>query len=76
MTLNQLTARVTDKAPTVDLPLCITQDAKEPASPDFLAICTTHATEIACSRNCPDECGGHPICRPCLALASTKGMIK
>jgi len=61
---------------TADLPMCITQDPEQPAAPDFLDVCAVNATEIACSIHCPDECDGHPICLPCLALAAMAGMLK
>jgi hypothetical protein len=57
------------------LPDCITQAPNEPAGPDYLAICAIHATEIADSIRCPPECGGHPICKPCLALAVERGLV-
>jgi hypothetical protein len=62
-------------APTEGLPECITQDPKEPAGPDYLAGCAKWATEIADSIHCPPECGGHPVCKPCLALAVERGLV-
>jgi hypothetical protein len=71
-------ATETEPQPTSlsNLPECITQDPREPAGADFLAVCTRWlATEIACSIYCPPECGGHPICRECLALGLAKGIV-
>jgi hypothetical protein len=65
----------TDVAATTGLPPCVTQDPREPAHRDYLAICAIHATEIADSIHCPPECGGHPVCRPCLALAVERGLV-
>jgi len=58
------------------LPECVTQDPREPAGPEFLRICATWGTEIADSVHCPPECGGHPICKPCLALALDQGLVR
>jgi hypothetical protein len=57
------------------LPECITQAPNEPAGPDYLAVCAVHATEIADSIHYPPECGGHPVCKPCLALAVERGLV-
>ncbi len=55
---------------------CVTQDPREPASAQFLAVCTVIATEVATSRYCPDgECGGHPVCAPCLTVAIATGLV-
>lgn len=54
---------------------CITQDSKEPAGPEFLAVCDDNPVDVVTSRYCPEgECGGHPICAPCLALARKTGL--
>lgn len=68
-----------ETAPTnalTGLPECITQDPREPAAPEFLAVCAKRATEVSCSIHCPPECGGHPVCKPCLALAVERGLVK
>jgi len=56
---------------------CLTQDAREQAfaDPEFLTACTREATSIATSVFCTPECGGHPICGPCLQLALRNGMV-
>ena len=54
---------------------CITQSPDEPAPPEYLAVCTVEAELLACSFRCPDECGGHPICRPCFDLAHERGEL-
>ena len=58
---------------TDDLIECITQSPDEPSPPEFLDVCTIKADLIACSFRCPEECGGHPICRPCFELARQRG---
>ena len=55
---------------------CVTQDPREPAGPDYLAVCTKVGTEISDSIHCPPECGGHPVCVPCLDLAILKGLVR
>ena len=56
---------------------CITQDPKEAKYDiaDYLAVCTKVAALMATSIYCPPECGGHPVCRPCYALAKIKGAL-
>lgn len=57
-------------------PECITQGKGEPAPSAFLAVCVGRATEVACSVHCEGTgCGGHPICKPCLDLAVTTGLV-
>ena len=77
--MGALTTRIQEQpeatSPTSGLPECITQDPREPASRAFLDICAVTATEIADSVYCPPECGGHPICKPCLALALELGLV-
>jgi hypothetical protein len=53
---------------------CITQDPREPAGPEFLAVCDDNAAEVGCSRFCPPECGGHLVCGPCWTLAQQTGL--
>ena len=56
---------------------CITQDPEEPAGPEFLAVCDDNPVDVIASRYCPDgECGGHPICAPCLSLARETGLVR
>jgi hypothetical protein len=55
---------------------CITQDPEEPAPPEFLAVCDDNPVDVMTSRNCdPTDCGGHPICAPCLELARQTGLV-
>lgn len=57
---------------------CITQDPKEPADPEFLAVCDDNPVDIITSAYCrkyAPECGGHPICGPCLELAREMGLV-
>ena len=54
---------------------CITQDPMEPAGPEFLVVCDDNPVDVVTSRHCPpEECGGHPICAPCLTLARRIGL--
>lgn len=53
---------------------CITQDPREPAGPEYLAVCDDNPTAVSCSRFCPPECGGHLVCAPCWALARKHGL--
>lgn len=54
---------------------CITRDTKETAGPEFLAVCDDDPVDVTTSRFCPPECGGHPICAPCLELSREKGLV-
>jgi hypothetical protein len=63
---------------TTDALHCITQDPMEPVGPEFLAVCDDNPVDVItstyCAKNAP-ECGGHPICGPCLALARERGLV-
>jgi hypothetical protein len=69
---------VTPRTTSTDDLHCITQDSEEPVGPEFLAICDDTPIDIITSRYCEanaPECGGHPICGPCLALAHKTGLV-
>jgi hypothetical protein len=57
---------------------CITQDPYEPVGPEFLEVCDDNPVDVItsayCAKNAP-ECGGHPICAPCLELARKRGLV-
>ena len=54
---------------------CITQDVKELAPAEALARCDDTPVDVIVSRRCPPECGGHPICAPCLERARSTGLV-
>ena len=54
---------------------CITQDAEEPAGPEFRAVCDDNPVDVMTSRFCPPLCGGHPICAPCLEMSRERGLV-
>jgi hypothetical protein len=57
---------------------CVTQDPDEAAvaGPAYLAVCDDTPVDVIASRYCPpEECGGHPICAPCLTLARANGLV-
>jgi hypothetical protein len=55
---------------------CITQDPEEPTPPEFLAVCDDNPVDVMTSRYCAGHnCGGHPICAPCLDLARQTGLV-
>jgi hypothetical protein len=70
-----LEARATRTPATTGALHCITQDAEEPAAPEFLAACDDNPVDVTTSRYCPPECGGHPICAPCRALTRQAGLV-
>lgn len=55
---------------------CITQDPREPVPPAFLAVCDDDPVDVVAWVFCPAECGGHPICGPCLALCREEGGVR
>jgi len=55
---------------------CITRGPGEPVGAEFLAICDNNPMHVTCSRFCPPECGGHPVCDPCYRLGVARGLIK
>lgn len=66
--------RVTDAGSEIP---CLTQDPREPAGQRYLDVCTSVGDLVATSIYCPDEeCGGHPICRPCYTLALREGLVR
>jgi hypothetical protein len=74
-----MTQSITEPAPAfpaLDGLDCVTGDPNEPAGLAYLLVCDHHVVDIVKSVRCPPECGGHPICAPCLALARQRGLVK
>jgi hypothetical protein len=55
---------------------CITRDPCEPSPPEFLAVCDDEPVDVVAWVHCPPECGGHPICAPCLELCRRVGGVR
>jgi hypothetical protein len=63
--------------PVADELHCVTQDPAEPASAEALAVCDDDPVDVVTSVYCEGHnCGGHPICAPCLALARETGLVR
>jgi hypothetical protein len=54
---------------------CCTRDPQEPASQRYLDVCTGVAWAVVTGQNCEEDCGGHPLCRPCLDVAKATGWL-
>ena len=59
---------------------CVTELERRdgvPIAPAFLTACTGEGVAVgAHAEHCPDNCGGHVLCAPCLAVARASGLLR